>query len=103
MGQREIDMGDVITIRRATNEDRDAIERLAQLDSRREPRGEALLAFVGGELRAALPLHGGEALADPFYRTAEVVDLLRARAAQNGRPPAHRFAIATRPVQGSAA
>ena len=57
----------VITIRRSRNQDLDAIGRLAALDSRHEPRGEALLAFEGEELVAALPLDGGEAIADPFH------------------------------------
>jgi hypothetical protein len=87
-----------ITIRRSTDEDRLAIDELAALDSRRPPRGKALLAFIGTELRAALPLDGGEAIADPFHHTAELVDLLRVRATQElqrrsrraGRPAALR-------------
>ena len=74
-------MTEPITIRRSTDEDRPAIAQLAELDSRRDaPRGEMLLAFMGTELRAALPFDGGEALADPFHPTAELVDLLRVRA-----------------------
>jgi hypothetical protein len=71
---------DTITIRHSTRFDRAALRRLAELDGRPAPAGEALLALVDGELRAALPLAGGEALADPFHRTAELVDLLRVRA-----------------------
>jgi hypothetical protein len=59
--------------------------RLAALDGRPAPAGEALLAFVDGELRAALSLAGGDAVADPFHRTAELVDLLRYRAAAGSR------------------
>jgi hypothetical protein len=75
-------MGDIITIRRSTGTDTKAIGRLAQLDSRPAPRGDALLAFVDDELLAAMPLDGGDAVADPFHRTAEVVDLLKLRAGQ---------------------
>ncbi len=76
-------MTEPIIIRRSTDEDRRAIVKLAALDSRRDaPGGEALLAFIGTELRAALPLDGGEAIADPFHHTAELVDLLRVRATQ---------------------
>lgn len=76
-------MTEPIIIRRSTDEDRLAIAELAELDSRRgAPRGETLLAFIGTELRAALPLDGGEAIADPFHHTAELVDLLRVRATQ---------------------
>ena len=76
----------VITIRRSRDQDLSAIGRLAGLDSRHEPAGHALLAFDGEELVAALPLDGGEAIADPFHHTAEIVDLLRLRAAQAEAP-----------------
>jgi hypothetical protein len=75
-------MKNSIIIRRSTDNDRAAIRHLAALDSRPAPSGEALLAFAGTELRAALPLDGGAPLADPFQPTAEVVDLLRLRADQ---------------------
>jgi hypothetical protein len=75
-------MTEPIIIRRSTDEDRLAIVELAALDSRRVPQAAALLAFIGTELRAALPLDGGEAIADPFHHTAELVDLLRVRATQ---------------------
>jgi hypothetical protein len=75
-------MTEPIIIRRSTDQDRLAIVELAALDSRRAPQGEALLAFIGTELRAALPLDGGEAIADPFHHTAELVDLLSVRATQ---------------------
>jgi hypothetical protein len=75
-------MTEPIIIRRSTDEDRLAIAELAALDSRRAPQGGVLLAFVGTELRAALPLDGGEAIADPFHHTAELVDLLRVRTPQ---------------------
>ena len=70
-------MNNPITIRRSTTGDAAAVARIAALDSGRAPEGDALLAFVGGELRAVLPLDGGRALADPFHRTAELVELLR--------------------------
>jgi hypothetical protein len=73
---------DAITIRRSTEGDRKALLRLAELDEAPRPAGEALLAFVGGELRAALPLERGSAVADPFHLTGDVIDLLRLRARQ---------------------
>lgn len=70
-----------------------AIERLAQLDSARCPSGRVLVAAVGGEPRAALPLEGGRAIADPFHRTAELMSLLELRVAQtNGRSSRGRLA-----------
>jgi hypothetical protein len=70
-------MNHPITIRRSTTGDAAAVARIAALDSGRAPEGDALLAFVGGELRAVLPLDCGRPLADPFHRTAELVELLR--------------------------
>jgi hypothetical protein len=72
---------DTITIRRSTRADRAGIVRLGVLDDRPAPDGEMLLGFVDGELHAAVPLAGGEAIADPFRRTVELVRLLRLRAA----------------------
>jgi len=72
-----------ITIRHVAEGDRTALERLAQLDSTEAPGGDALLAFVGSDLRAALP-ERGEPFADPFHRTAEILDLLRLRHDQEG-------------------
>ena len=74
-------MNDPITIRSSDLDDRAAIQRLAELDGREAPPGRMLLAFVGDELRAALPPAGGEPLADPFHPTAELIDLLRRRTA----------------------
>jgi hypothetical protein len=71
--------GDEITIRLSGPEDSAAILRLAELDGRRAPSGESILAIVGGELRAALALGGREVVADPFWPTTELVELLRVR------------------------
>src|SRR4249919_2366328 len=71
-----------VTIRVATSADRDALERLAQLDSRRAPTGHVLIAEVAGELRAAVPVDGGEPVADPFHRTAALTSLLALRGRQ---------------------
>ena len=63
-----------------------ALEALARLDSSRCPRGRMLVAAVAGEPRAAVPLDGGPAIADPFQRTAELVSLLELRATQLNQP-----------------
>ena len=65
-----------ITIREARADDAAAIARLAALDEAPVPRGTALLGFVDGELAAARPLGSGATVADPFRRTAGLVDLL---------------------------
>lgn len=71
-----------ITIRHSTEVDRAELLRLAQLDDREVPAGESLLAYVGDELRAAVPLKGRGAIADPFHFTRDVIELLRVRARQ---------------------
>ena len=71
------------------SESDEAIERLAQLDSARRPAGPVLVAAVGGEPMAALPLDGGPAIADPFQRTAALVSLLELRVAQMRGRPSH--------------
>jgi hypothetical protein len=79
---------EAITIRHSNHSDESAILRLAALDDRVAPHGEALLGYVDGELRAALPLaKHSEPVADPFHLTGHVVDLLRLRARQE-RPAA---------------
>ena len=71
-----------LTLRFAGPADAEAIDRLAQLDSRRAPRGPVLVAEVGGELWAALSLDDHHAVADPFRPTGELVALLSERARQ---------------------
>ncbi|HYP48876.1 MAG TPA: hypothetical protein VEQ61_09600 [Thermoleophilaceae bacterium] len=71
-----------ITIRRAAHEDAAALSRLAVIDSASPPTGDALVAEVGDELWAALEINSGNAIADPFRHSGEVVDLLRFSAAR---------------------
>ncbi len=71
-----------LTLRYAVPADADALDRLAQLDSRHAPRGVVLVAEVGGELWAAISVDGHQAVADPFRPTGEVVALLAQRARQ---------------------
>ncbi len=73
---------DLITIRRSEQADRPAVARLAALDSKRPPRGDLLVAEIAGDVVAAVPVAGGETIADPFRRTAELVALLELRAGQ---------------------
>jgi hypothetical protein len=76
------DRSEGIVIRPFVERDIDAIRRLAALDSKPVPIGGVLVAERAGELVAALPLDGGEALADPFKPTADVVALLQRRASK---------------------
>ena len=82
---------ETLTIRMAAPADAAALSRLAQLDSARPPGPVPMLvAEVGGRLRAALPLDGGPAIADPFERTAELVAMLVERARQLAPPVPRR-------------
>ena len=71
-----------VTLRVATPADAATLRRLAELDSAATPAGRTLLAEVDGAPVAAISLQRREIVADPFVPTAEVVELLRTRAAQ---------------------
>jgi hypothetical protein len=71
---------DELTIRRATDRDLEALDRLAGLDSTRLPVDEFLIAEVAGEPWAAVGIASGAIAADPFRPTADVAALLRLRA-----------------------
>jgi hypothetical protein len=86
-------MNNPITIRRSTTGDAAAVARIAALDSGHAPEGGSMLAFVGDELRAVLPLDGGRALADPFHRTAELVELLRYSVESDRAPRKRRIGL----------
>ena len=76
------DHSPALTLRYAVPADAEALERLAQLDSRHVPRGAVLVAEVGGELWAAVSVDDGQVIADPFRSTGELVALLTERARQ---------------------
>ncbi|HKP21685.1 MAG TPA: hypothetical protein VJT68_09220 [Thermoleophilaceae bacterium] len=71
-----------MTVRRSTSGDASALARLAALDSARPPRGPALIAEADSRMLAALPLGAGRPIADPFERTAGLVQLLELRRSQ---------------------
>ena len=92
-----------LRIRASTARDAAALRRLAALDSRHPILGEVLVAEVDGELQAALPLEGGEPVADPFRHTADLLDLLELRRSQLARAaePLQRPAV-RRPLRSPA-
>ena len=83
-----------IAIRAADHGDGPVLSRLAALDSAPVPFGPALIAEVDGQARAALALRDGAVVADPFARTAELVELLKVHAAAVAEEDAR---TATRP------
>jgi hypothetical protein len=88
-----------ISLRHALSSDAAALDRLAQLDSRRLPAGTHLVAERDGELIAAIAQPSGIAIANPFEPTADAVALLRQWADQRTASPRRaarrpRFALA---------
>lgn len=72
----------IIAIRLAGLDDAADLRRLAALDAQPVPRDhDVLLAVVDGQPRAALGLGSEAVVADPFHPTADLVELLRVRAA----------------------
>ncbi len=70
-------MAPEITIRQATTGDEFALRRLAALDDSPALHGDVVLAEEAGEIRAALSMQSGRAVANPFAPTAELVEMLR--------------------------
>jgi hypothetical protein len=66
-------------IRNATENDRRALQRLAELDSQRPLSMPALIAENRGLPAAAISLADGRIVADPFEHTAVLRQLLRYR------------------------
>ena len=69
-----------IAIRHAGDADARTLADLALLDDRAPLTGPALIDELDGVARAALDLHDGSVAADPFVRTAELVELLQLHA-----------------------
>ena len=89
---------DAVTIRRATPDDRRALERLGQLEGRAVPDGPPLVAEADEQILAARWIDADVALADPFLPTAELVALLDIRARHLGA----RARRVTRPFRRAA-
>jgi hypothetical protein len=81
---------DAVSVRHSRVSDELSLERLAALEGQQLAPGGHLVAEVNGEVVAALPLTGGEPIADPFRPTAHLLPLLRRRAAQLCTPPRPR-------------
>ncbi len=69
-----------LVVRLVQAEDEPAIGRAAALDGKKAPEGRVLVAEHEGRIIAAVPLDSGQAVADPFYWTSDVVSLLELRA-----------------------
>jgi hypothetical protein len=84
-----------LTIRPATAADTAALAHLAELDSAIVPAEPLFVAEQGDQLIAAVSARDGAAIADPFTRSADAVEILRRRTEQvAGRPePRRRLAL----------
>jgi hypothetical protein len=82
-----------IVIRHATDADIRVLADLAILDSRPQLTGPALIAEVAGTARAALDLRDGSVAADPFFPTADLVELLCVHAKSVAPRPSVRDAV----------
>jgi hypothetical protein len=71
-----------VELRLCSVSDDQALADLAMLSGRPVPPGRLVVAIVEGRLVAAVPLAGGQTLADPFERTEQLVRLLELRAVQ---------------------
>jgi len=86
-----------VTIRRLGVDDAAAVRRLAQRDSSQPPAGLLLGAELDGRLMAAISATSGEVVADPFHRTAELVEALRLRVGHiDGQPGGSRRGLVAR-------
>jgi hypothetical protein len=86
-----------LVLRPATSADAADLERLAALDSARPLAGDVMLAHADGEVRAAVSLESGRAVADPFYPSLELLPLLRTAAGD--KTSRRRWRRATRAVR----
>jgi hypothetical protein len=77
-----IDNRMTLGIRIADDSDAPVLRRLAQLETARPLQGTVLMAIVDGRPVAAIALADGRVVADPFIRTAAVVQMLQVRRAQ---------------------
>ncbi len=64
-------------IRLAGDHDDDELARLADVDSAAPIEHPILIGMVDGRPAAALDLDSGRAIADPFWPSADLVELLR--------------------------
>ncbi|MEP6977427.1 MAG: hypothetical protein ABI948_05180 [Thermoleophilia bacterium] len=78
--------GPDVTVRFARDTDALALDRLAILSERPMPQGTVLVASVRGEVIAAAAVEGGQAIYDPFRRTADAVSQI-CRQAKSLRGP----------------
>jgi hypothetical protein len=96
MSHTHPDPSSTIVMRLAHGSDAPALARLAELDSKRAPQGDVLVAEVDGVIAAALQLDGHVEIASPFLPSADLLALLDLRARRDSEPPRARWDLAER-------
>jgi hypothetical protein len=86
-----------ITLRSAAADDAGWLERLAALDSSDLPDGPLVIAERDDQIIAAISATTMQAIADPFERTADALDLLRRHVASQVRASRQRRRLALVP------
>src|SRR3954451_23327903 len=66
-----------LVVRRGSHADTHALAIVAALDSSRPLTGRTVVAELDARIVAAVSLHDGRVVADPFVATADVVEMLR--------------------------
>jgi hypothetical protein len=70
-----------VVLRRGRHADIEALADLAALDSARPLTGRTVVAELDGRVVAAVSLHDGRVVADPFVPTADLVEMLHVHTA----------------------
>jgi hypothetical protein len=96
MSHTHPDPSSTIVMRPARRADAPALARLAELDSKRAPHGDVLVAEVDGVVAAALQLDGRVAIASPFLPAADLLALLDRRAGPDSVPARARWNLPQR-------
>jgi hypothetical protein len=87
-----------LALRLAGADEGHVVRDLAALDDAPALEGQVLLALMDGEAVAALSLHDGRVVANPFVRTDAAVALLRLRAEHvSGRRARRRWPVILHP------
>ncbi len=90
-----------LTVRVATADDTVDLARLAALECAEPLRGCVLVADIDGLSVAAISVHEGRVVADPFERTADIAEMLRLRVRQiRSRGPRRPLSLRARPSHG---
>jgi len=91
---------ETVVLRLSRVQDEVGLDTLGRLEGRPVSAGSYVVAEIGGDVVAALPLRPGAPLADPFRPTADLLPLLELRAKQlTGDRPRRRARVLSAAVR----